>query len=89
MTLDEAKDVLRTFYCSGGDDGNVRLLDITPGTHPGYFNMLVSLIAPGAHTGTLTGRELEAIRVYVGQWSEEEALALMSKHYHEVANRVE
>lgn len=89
MTLDEAREVLSTFAYGEGDENDVRVLDITPGTHPSHFNMLVSLTYPEAAPGKLTDRELEAIRVYVGQWSQEEADALMTAAILEKATDVE
>lgn len=92
MTLDEAREVLRTFtfaFDEGNKENVVRLLDVTPATSPVYFNVLVSLLYPGADPGLLTDRELEAIGVYVGQWSEEEALDLIAKAYLEEARDVE
>lgn len=80
MTLDEAKEVLKTFTL-----GDIRVLDITPGTAPASFNALVSVTYPDADPGKLTGRELEAIRVYVGQWGDEEVDALITRAYLQMA----
>lgn len=90
MTLDEAKEVLRTFsFDPDGLDGTpTRVLDIMPAAHPGLFNALRSIVLPGADPGLLTEREMEAIRVYVGQWSEEEADALVAAALAEEARRL-
>ena len=87
MTLDEARTVLKTFTI-GEVPGEVRVLDIEPGSHPSYYNMLRSLTRPGADTGLMTDREVEALRVYVGQWSDEEADALITDAYLEMARKV-
>lgn len=90
MTLDEAREVLRTFSFLGSvGENDVQVLDITPRTHPGLFNSLVSLTYPDVDPGKLTDRELEAIRVFVGQWSEEEAMALITATYLEMASHVD
>jgi hypothetical protein len=89
MTLDEARERLKTFTFGEEDENAVPVLGVTPGSEPGLFNVLRGLIEPGADTGILTDSDLEAIRVYVGQWSEEEINALMAEAYAERARYVE
>lgn len=86
MTLDEARVVLETFTI-GDTPVEVRVLDVEPGSHPSYYNMLRSLTWPGADTGLMTKREVEALRVYVGQWSDEDADALITDTYLDMARK--
>lgn len=87
MTLDKARTVLETFSI-GKVPGEVRVLDVEPGSHPSYYNILRRLTWPGADPGLMTEREVEALRVYVGQWSDEEADALITVAYLEMAQKV-
>jgi len=89
MTLDEMRETLRTFTVGKEDEDGTRVLDITPRTHPDLFNSLWSIARPGADTGILTDRHIEAIRLYVGQWGDEDALALISKAYLDMALNAE